>query len=374
LRFNIINEVHKISPFLQKDIRIKEVIVLQNTSKTPQYWTMTKKFSLKEIALQSGLSLASIDRVLHDRPNVSASAKRRVELAIGELERQHEAALITGRRFVIDVIMQAPKRFTTEIKNAFEVELPAMRPASFGARFHIAEHLSEEDVTSLTKAIKRRGSRGVVMKLPNSELTNKLASELLRERIPVVTYVTDIQHHNRTDYIGMDNNQAGAVAAYLVGKMLPKRDSKILLTLSSNLFDGEEQRAAGFKRVITDRFPHLGMVTVSEGQGLEHSTYQLVEKALADHADIEAVYSMGGANRSILSAFRDNARECKVYAAHDLDKENQELLSQGEIDFVIYHDFRNDARDLCHSLLHYHGMAPRHKATPSQIQIATPMS
>ena len=229
---------------------------------------MSRKFSLKEIALQSGLSLASIDRVLHDRPNVSASAKRRVELAIGELERQHEATLITGRRFVIDVIMQAPKRFTTEVKNAFEVELPAMRPASFGARFHVAEHLNEEDVISLIKAIKRRGSRGVVVKLPNSELTNKLASELLRKRIPVVTYVTDIEHHNRTDYVGMDNNQAGAVAAYLVGKMLPKRESKILLTLSSNLFDGEEQRAAGFKRVITDRFPHLGMVTVSEGQGL----------------------------------------------------------------------------------------------------------
>jgi LacI family transcriptional regulator len=75
----------------------------------------------------------------------------------------------------------------------------------------------------------------------------------------------------------MDNNQAGAVAAYLVGKMLPKRGSKILLTLSSNLFDGEEQRASGFKQVIRGRFPHLGMVIVSEGQGLERSTYQLVE-------------------------------------------------------------------------------------------------
>ena len=335
---------------------------------------MSRKFSLKEIALQSGLSLASIDRVIHDRPNVSASAKRRVELAVGELERQYEAALITGRRFVIDVIMQAPKRFTTEVKNAFEVELPAMRPASFGARFHIAEHLSEEDVISLTKAIKRRGSRGIVMKLPNSELTNKLASELLREHIPVVTYVTDIQQHNRTAYIGMDNNQAGAVAAYLVGKMLPIKGSKILLTLSSNVFDGEEQRASGFKRIIKERFSHIGIVTVSEGQGLERSTYQLVERALAHHADIEAVYSIGGANRSILSAFRDSARECKVYAAHDLDKENQKLLSQGEIDFVIYHDFRSDARNLCHSLLYYHGMAPRHTATPSQIQIATPMS
>ena len=34
---NIIDEVHKFTPFLQKDIRIKEVIVLQNASKTPQY-------------------------------------------------------------------------------------------------------------------------------------------------------------------------------------------------------------------------------------------------------------------------------------------------------------------------------------------------
>lgn len=358
---------------MQEDICRNILFGLQKTSKTPQNNFMSRKFSLKEIALQSGLSLASVDRALHGRANVSETAIRRVKLAIGELERQYEGSLTTGRRFVIDVIMQAPKRFTTAVKKAFEMELPTIRPASFGARFHIAEHLSENDVMSLVKVIKRRGSHGVVMKLPNSKFTNRLASELLRECIPVVTYVTDIEQHNRTDYIGMDNKKAGAVAAHLVGKMLPAKVSKILLTLSSNLFDGEEQRASGFRQVIEDRFQHVKMVTVSEGQGLERSTYALVEKVLSDHPDIDAVYSIGGANKSILSAFKDNSRKCLVYAAHDMDKANQTLLSSGDLDFVIYHDFRSDARTLCQSILYYHGMLPRHTKTQSQIQIATPM-
>ena len=125
---------------------------------------MTKKFSLKEIALQSGLSLASIDRVLHDRPNVSASAKRRVELAIRELERQHEAALTTGRRFVIDVIMQAPKRFTTEAK-AINKTKRRFNANIVTKRFYIPEEgkwIKLKVSTSVLKTINKKGISAVL--------------------------------------------------------------------------------------------------------------------------------------------------------------------------------------------------------------------
>ncbi len=83
-------------------------------------------------------------------------------LQSGDLERQYADVVATGRRFTIDIIVQAPKRFTSAIQGAFEAEFPAMRPASFGARFHFAQTMSDGDIQRIIGAIQRRRSHGVL--------------------------------------------------------------------------------------------------------------------------------------------------------------------------------------------------------------------
>ena len=45
---------------------------------------MTHRFPIKEIALQAGLSTATVDRVMNGRAHVSPQTRRRVEDAIAE--------------------------------------------------------------------------------------------------------------------------------------------------------------------------------------------------------------------------------------------------------------------------------------------------
>lgn len=45
---------------------------------------MAHTFAMKELALQAGVSLATVDRVLHRRPGVHPSTQRRVEQAHAE--------------------------------------------------------------------------------------------------------------------------------------------------------------------------------------------------------------------------------------------------------------------------------------------------
>ena len=45
---------------------------------------MAPQFSLKEIAFQSGLSLATVDSALHGRAHVSAQSAQRVQAAMVE--------------------------------------------------------------------------------------------------------------------------------------------------------------------------------------------------------------------------------------------------------------------------------------------------
>lgn len=334
---------------------------------------MAPPFPLKDIALQSGLSLSTVDRTLHRRAHVARATALKIEAAIVELERQYAEARLGGRRLVIDVVMETPQRFSNAVRAAFEAELPGMRPASLSARFHVAETMEERDLLAILKRIRRRGSHGVVVKVPSTPAITDMASELMAGGIPVVTLVTDLPAPARQGYVGMDNRVAGATAAYMLARMAGSATGKVLLTLSSARFSGEEERHRGFCDALQKDAPHLGIVTISEGFGVDRTTESLVKAALVADTDIRAVYSIGGGNRAILKAFAEERRRIDVFAAHDLDADNRSLLTQGRLTFVIHHDLRQDARSACQMVMAHHRMLPRDfQVAPSRVAIATP--
>ena len=51
---------------------------------------------------------------------------------------------------------------------------------------------------------------------------------------------------------------------------------------------------------------------------------------------LDGVYSMGGGNKSIINALENLRLKPKIFIAHDLDKDNRELLKQKKIDYVFF--------------------------------------
>ena len=49
---------------------------------------MTERIRIKDIAALSGVSVGTVDRVLHNRPNVSKPAREKVEKALKEMNYQ----------------------------------------------------------------------------------------------------------------------------------------------------------------------------------------------------------------------------------------------------------------------------------------------
>ena len=49
---------------------------------------MKEKIRIKDIAQRAGVSVGTVDRVLHGRPNVSPSAREKVEKALSEMNYQ----------------------------------------------------------------------------------------------------------------------------------------------------------------------------------------------------------------------------------------------------------------------------------------------
>ena len=64
---------------------------------------MTEKIRIKDIAQQAGVSVGTVDRVLHDRPNVSKVAREKVEKALAEMNYQpnmYASALAYNKSYV----------------------------------------------------------------------------------------------------------------------------------------------------------------------------------------------------------------------------------------------------------------------------------
>jgi LacI family transcriptional regulator len=320
----------------------------------------THSHRVRDIAEQSGLSPATIDRVLHGRPGASARAVRAVEQAVLDLDRQQTQLRLAARTLLLDVVVQAPSRFSSAVRAALEDELPALRPAAVRARFHLRENADVDAAVAVLDGLGRRGrvSHGVVLKAPDDPAVAAAVGRLAHRGIPVVTLVTDVRDSARVAYVGLDNAAAGATAAYLVSQVLGDRPGDVLLTLSRSFFFGERERADAFMATLERIAPGRRVHAITDSDGLDATMGTLVADLLRSQANVRSVYSVGGGNRAIASAFTATGREPQVFIAHDLDEDNLDLLRSGALTAVLHHDLHADMRNGVRQLMRAHRLVP----------------
>jgi LacI family transcriptional regulator len=330
-------------------------------------------YRIAEIAVQAGLSERTVDRVLNSRGGVRASTVQEVQQAIADLDRQRSQLRLGGRTFILDVVMQAPERFTSAVRDALEAVLPSLRPAAVRSRFHFRETCPPEELVATLNRIRMRGSQGVILKAPDLPEITTACWRLTQAGIPIVTLVTDLPGSQRLVYIGMDNRAAGATAAYLMGQWLGDRPGNILVTLSRDFFRGEEEREMGFRSAMRARHPDRSLVEIDNSDGLDETMRGLVLAALKTDPEINAVYSIGGGNLAIVEAFAATGRTYSVFIAHDLDHDNTRLLRGGRISAVLHHDLNQDMRQACYTIMQAHQAVPgAPHSWPSNIHVITP--
>jgi LacI family transcriptional regulator len=330
---------------------------------------MTHRFPIKDFAHQAGLSTATVDRVFNARAQVSAQTKARVAVAIDELKRQEGQLAARGRRMFIDVVVEAPRRFSQKVRAASEAVLPGFAPAVLRPRFTFQETMTEAQTLDHLARIAQRGSQGVCLKARDLPAIRGAVDSLTAKGIPVVTLFTDIAASRRLAHVGLNNAQAGRTAAYLMGVALRGQAAgTVLLNQSHDAFEGEETRADAFRKAVPRYLPQMAVIEISGGAGLALQTASQIAGLGACLDDLRGVYSMGGGNRAILSALDRPL----VYIAHDLDGENTSLLRKGQINFLLDHDLGRDMAQAFGTITAFHGLNPIPDASAlADVQIMT---
>src|SRR3954453_10793624 len=100
---------------------------------------MKHSFTIKQIAIKAGLSIATVDRVLNNRGTVRASTRNDVYSALADLERQRSGARVIGRSLVVDIILQRSPQRVAAIRKALKEQLPSLQPNVIRFRLHVVD-------------------------------------------------------------------------------------------------------------------------------------------------------------------------------------------------------------------------------------------
>lgn len=292
---------------------------------------LTKRPTIQEIARISGLSTATVDRVLNQRPGVRENTRLRVEEAIRKSMAQRGTAAIKKVAFVIE----AGSSFIGLVKTA--LERVKIRYPQIAATFDSVPNFQRE-ARAFCQLLSERAddSDAIVLVSREEVLVNSVVRDAGARGVPVICLTSDLPHS--AAYVGADEVSAGANAAWFMGRMLAVQPAKVLFVTSAS-YRTQEEREMGFRRVMRTEFPHLDVHEKLSSNDESEETYQLMKHYLRQNPDVAGVYNLAGGNRGIARALNEAGLTGKViFIGHELTEHSRKLLERGEMDIVFAHD------------------------------------
>ncbi|ARQ11757.1 LacI family transcriptional regulator protein [Rhizobium etli] len=304
--------------------------------------------TVHDIAAAAGVSLATVDRVLNQRPGVRHVTREKVESAIRELGYVRDVAaanLAKGRTYPLVFILPASDNtfmheLNAEIRQAIlrspaertdirTIEVPAFDPAALVA---VLEGLSREKPC------------GIAMVATDAPEVRAVVDRLVHAGFFIVTLVSDLTGSLRHHYAGVDNIAAGRTAARLLGRFLGPRKGKIAVLAGSMLVRDHRERLEGFTSVMAEEFPDLAILPVLEGRDDPEIAHMLIAEALGN-ADIVGVYSLGAGNRGLIRALKEKAVDRTLTViAHELTAHTRAALIDNTIDAILNQNAGHEVR------------------------------
>lgn len=285
-----------------------------------------RRVSISEITAETGLSRATVDRVLNGRDRVHPRTKAVVEAALHRLgapAAQQAAAAVQA-----DIVMRVGKGMLAQLRSAWEVA---------GARGHFDEmYLASEDAVlqRITTRLADRNRPLIVIAKNDARLTEALAEARGRGK-RVIALVSDLAAEARDVFVGIDNRAAGQTAAFLIGRALGDRPTTVGVVLGDLAFRCHEDREIGFRTGLRAHFPKVVLSGEAQGEDSFELTRDAVGRMLQAHPALGAVYNVGGGNGGLAEALRLAGRQDMLVVGHEVNTVTAPLLRAGDMDFAI---------------------------------------
>jgi LacI family transcriptional regulator len=296
-----------------------------------------------EIARLAGVSKATVDRVLNNRPGVQEHTRAHVNAIAASLGDAPAAASSPDKIGLDFILPGGSNAFIADL--ARQIERQAEARGDVDLVIHRLNGIEPEEIAAKLAEL-RAVCRGVGLIGLDSPSVREAVRQRIAAGVSVLTLVSDISHVGRVSYVGIDNRAAGRLAGYLIGRFMPGSAGKVALMAGALAYRGHEEREMGFRLVLDESFPLLDIIAVREVRENADRAYSEVRALLADQPDLLAIYCIGAGHEGIARALTEAGREKSIiFIGHDLTDDTRQYLLNRTMDAVIDQNAHVEARE-----------------------------
>ena len=297
----------------------------------------------KDLAIEAGVSLATVDRVLNDRSGVRQDTVDKVNQAIEKLGFTRNliaANLARGKeyRFLFLLPRTGDQFLAGLIARINEANI------AFSAEMNRAEvvHIHENDphqIANFLTGLDPKSVDGVAIMAPESPQVRDAKARLGERGIDTVSFIAGQIAMDRNDFVGIDNHAAGATAGRLMGRFHAGKAGKILVIAETMHARDSLERRLGFDEVINSDYPQLDVLPSLETYGDAERTARILRTSFASHDRIAGIYIICAEARvplqQVIQAF---SHDRPVVIAHERTHFTEAALQSNQIDALITQD------------------------------------
>ncbi len=310
-----------------------------------------RKARILDIALESGVSTATVDRVLNERPGVRPVTVERVRRALEDLERREPVPGPRGlrREIVFEALLPAEAGPSTERVLAALQRESAARGAELRHRY--VERFNPSALAEALRSSAAANLSGIAFQALDHPFVSEAVEDIGARGIPMVTLLSDIVGVRRDAYVGMDNRAAGRTAGLLMGRFV-RGSGSIAVMWGSSLYRAHEEREAGFRSVLRAEFPEMVTLEHVAGHDDPRESHARIGAVLDDHPELVGIYNVGGGMPGVVQALEERGRSQEiVLIGHNLAADTRSYLLKGIMDAVVHQSVNRAARSAISALM-----------------------
>ncbi|WP_283674957.1 LacI family DNA-binding transcriptional regulator [Butyricicoccus sp. Marseille-Q5471] len=300
--------------------------------------------TIKQIAALAGVSRGTVDRVLHNRPNVHPLAHKKVQDAIRALGYTREEKSTVAKTVVMLIPQWQDGHFNRQLISGLRRAQRYIADESFQLIEQPLYTMTTQELLQAMNKHLQNGVDGLIVRAENTPEMRQAIERATSEGVTVITYDADVPDSGRLCHIGQELWRAGGIAAGIMAKLI--RPPEHVLVVAGNMrLEAHKGRVDGFCRRLRALGFDADAYRIIETNEMHHLTSELVTRALNEDSSLRAIYMatqpIAGCIEGIQRAHAHPVRPHVI--CNDLTPTAKRYLREGAVDFVIGQAFDQES-------------------------------
>lgn len=304
-----------------------------------------QNYTIKDIARMAGVSAGTVDRVLHNRGDVSSQSKAKVQKVLDEIHYQPNVFAIglaakKKYSFICLIPYYMEHDYWHSVVSGIERARQELRPFNVSVDYLYYHQGDKESYQEVCRTIEERNIDAVLIAPNFRNETLALTAYLQTKKIAYAFVDFNMEEANALTYIGQDSYKSGYIAAKILMRNYQAGEGQELVLFLSNSKNSPaeiqmQRRLAGFVSYITEVYEKLVIHEVVLNKSNQENNQKTLDEFFRLHPKATLGVVFNSRVYQLGEYLRSSGQSMRGLIGYDLLKANVELLKSGDVHYLI---------------------------------------